>query len=365
MATKRDYYEILGVSKSASTEDIKKSYRNLARRHHPDVDKSPDAGTKFKEINEAYQVLSDPQKKSAYDQFGHAAFSPGGSGARRGQGSHQTYNWEDLGGAGFRDPFEIFEEFFGGRGFGGSTRTSRNRGEDLHFEITIPFTQAIFGVEKRVTVDKYVACSNCSGSGKTKDSQEETCPTCGGRGEVSGSTQTIFGSFTTRQVCPTCEGKGKTIKNPCQKCRGVGRVKDRVDVTLKIPAGVEDGQTIRFPGLGNRGEKGEEAGDLYLQVQVLADKNFRRVGNNIHSDLPISMTQAALGDVVPVPTVDGEVNLKIPSGTQPETEFRLRDHGATIIGSKSRGDQIVKVKVKIPTRLSKRQQELLREFEKS
>ncbi len=362
MDTKKSYYEVLGVSKTASSEDIKKAYRNLARKHHPDVDKSPDSGTKFKEINEAYQVLSDPQKKSAYDQFGHSAFSPGG-GPGRSSGSYQTYNWEDLGG--FRDPFEIFEEFFGGRGFAGSTRTSRNRGEDLHFEITLPFSEAIFGVEKKVTVDKYVACTNCLGSGKTKDSVENTCSQCSGRGEISGSTQTIFGNFATRQVCPTCNGVGKTVKNPCSKCRGSGRIKDRVEITLKIPAGVDDGQTIRFPTLGNMGGKGESAGDLYLQVHVLGDKNFQRDGNNIYCTLPISMTQAAIGDVISVPTVDGEVNLKIPAGTQPETEFRLTGHGATVLGTKNRGDQIVKVKVQIPSKLSRRQQEILKEFEDS
>lgn len=365
---KKDYYEILGVSKTASPEQIKKSYRNLARKHHPDVDKDVGAAEKFKEINEAYQVLADPQKRSAYDQFGHSAFAPGGgrggAGGRAGgyqystnQGGSANYDFGN-----FRDPFEIFEEFFGGQGFSASGRT-RSKGEDLEFEITIPFKQAIFGVEKKVEIDKQIACEVCSGSGKTKDSSETTCPTCHGRGQVTNSTQTIFGNFSSRSVCPQCQGLGKIVKNPCSSCKGLGRKRGRVETTIKIPAGVDDGQTIRFTGMGNVGEKGQPAGDLYLLIHVHTDPQFRRQGSNIYSELPISFTQAALGDVVEVETVDGEVNLRIPSGTQPETEFRLRGHGATMVGTKNRGDQIVKIKVKIPTKLSKSQQELLREFD--
>lgn len=365
MASKRDYYEVLGLKKGASAADLKKAYRNLARKHHPDVDKAPGAEEKFKEINEAYQVLSDPQKKSAYDQFGHAAFQPGGGGpsSGRGQGSYQYYSSGSPNFEGFRDPFEIFEEFFGGGNFSGQ-RSSRQptHGENLEFEITIPFSQAVFGVEKKVTIDKEIKCTRCQGTGKTKDSSETMCSRCGGQGQVTSNAQTIFGNFATRTVCPECNGLGKIIKNPCSSCKGKGRQHGQEEVTLKIPAGVDDGQTVRFPGLGNAGEKGSHPGDVYLLVHVLTDPKFIRRGSTIYYDLPIEFTQAALGAIVEVPTVDGEVNLKIPAGTQPDTEFRLRGHGVAILGSKNRGDEIVKVKVKIPTKMSRKQTDLLKEF---
>lgn len=367
MASKKDYYEVLGVSKTSSVDEIKKAYRTLARKHHPDVDKSAGAEARFKEINEAYQVLSDPQKKAAYDQFGHSAFQ--GGGAPGGGTGYGAYGYPggfnvDFGSSGFRDPFEIFEEFFGSASpFGGTRRKSGPRvGEDLHYEITIPFEQAAFGTEKKVEIPRYEVCDHCGGSGAEKGSAKKTCTTCHGRGSVQQTTNSILGPLVTTRTCPTCEGTGEIIEKKCSKCKGEGRVKTVKDTEIKIPAGVDDSDTVRFPGLGQAGEKGGGYGDLYLTVRVAPHKDFKRSGYNIYFEQPISFSQAALGDTIEVPTLDGKVRLKIPEGIQTGTDIRLKEKG--IKHGNSRGDQFVRVQVQTPTKLSNKQKEALRELEK-
>ncbi|MEX0617310.1 MAG: molecular chaperone DnaJ [Candidatus Woykebacteria bacterium] len=368
---KQDYYQVLGVSKTAKADEIKSAYRKKARQHHPDVDKSPDAEKKFKEINEAYQVLSDAQKKEAYDRFGHAAFEgvgaagTGGAGAGRGPGGFRVEYGPgiDFDFGGFRDPFEIFEEFFGGASpFGRSARRQGPRGgEDLHYEITIPFEQAAFGVEKRIELQRHEICPECAGSGAEKGSKPKTCPTCQGRGQVQQTAQTIFGSFMTARSCPTCGGSGEIIEKKCSKCKGAGRVRSVKTTTIKIPAGVDDSDTIRFQALGEAGEKGSGYGDLYLTIRVVSHKDFKRRGYDVYFEQPITFSQAALGDTLEIPTLDGGVNLKIPEGTQTGTEFRVKGRGIKHDGG--RGDQYVRVKITTPTRLSSKQKETLRQLE--
>jgi len=365
---KRDYYEVLGVSKDASAEDVKTAYRKKARQHHPDVDKATDSEKKFKEINEAYQVLSDSQKKEAYDRFGHAAFQPGaGVGAGRGPGgfSHQYSPGVefDFDFGGFRDSFEIFEEFFGVRSPFGSTRTRRGPrvGQDLHFEITIPFEQAAFGVERKIEITRHETCPECSGTGAEKGTKSISCPTCRGSGRVQQATRSIFGNIVTAHTCPNCGGEGQIIEKKCHKCKGSGRVKAFKDTTIKIPAGVDDDDTIRFEGLGEAGEKGGGYGDLYLTIRVPPHKDFVRRGFDVYYEQPVSFTQAAIGDIVEIPTLDGNVKLKIPESTQTGTEFRLKEKGIKHDGS--RGDQYVRVKVVTPKRLSHKQKEALKELD--
>ena len=368
---KQDYYQTLGVSKTASADELKSAYRKKARAHHPDVDKSPEAEKKFKEINEAYQVLSDTQKREAYDRFGHAAFQAGGAGgtggADRSSGgfSYQyrpgvDFNF-DFGG--FRDPFEIFEEIFGGRSpFEGTTsRRGSRSGDDLHYEITIPFEQSAFGVEKKIELPRHETCPECKGSGAEKGSKPKTCPTCNGQGRVQQSTQSFLGNIITARTCPECRGEGEIVEKKCPVCKGSGRKKDVKATTIKIPAGVDDGDTIRFSGLGEAGPKGGGYGDLYLSIRVVPHKDFRRRGYDLYVEQPISFSQAALGDIIDVPTLDGNVKLKIPEGTQTGTDFRLREKG--IKYGSSRGDQFVRVKVKTPKNLSARQREALKGLE--
>lgn len=362
--TKKDYYEVLGVAKGASDEEIKKAYRTKARKHHPDVDKTAGAEERFKEINEAYQVLSDPQKKAAYDQFGHSAFSgagaPGNGGYSYGYGGQGVNVDFDFGN--FRDPFEIFNEFFGGASpFGGSTRRGGpKRGEDLHYEITIPFEQAAFGVEKKIEIPRYETCNECSGSGAEHGSKKTTCSTCNGRGQVQQTTNSILGQILTNRTCPTCHGEGEVIEKKCPKCKGSGRVRTVKETEIKIPAGVDDGDTVRFSNLGQAGEKSGGYGDLYITIRVAAHKDFKRAGYNVYLEKPISFTQAALGDTIEVPTLDGTVKLKIPEGIQSGTDIRIKEKG--IKHGNNRGDQFVRVKVLTPTRLTGKQKDLLKEF---
>lgn len=365
MPSKKDYYEVLGVSKTSSDEEIKKAYRTKARKHHPDVDKTSGAEERFKEINEAYQVLSDPQKKAAFDQFGHSAFqggSPGGAGGYSTSGYGSPFNVNvDFGG--FRDPFEIFEEFFGSASpFGSSrARSGPRSGEDLHYEITIPFEQAAFGTEKKVEIPRYEICDRCSGLGAEKGSAKKTCATCGGRGQVQQTTNSILGPIVTARTCSTCDGTGEVIEKKCSQCKGAGRVKTVKETEIKIPAGVDDGDTVRFPGLGQAGEKGGGYGDLYLTIRIAPHKEFKRSGYNIYLEQLISFTQAALGDTIEVPTLDGKLKLKIPEGIQTGTDIRLKEKG--IKHGNSRGDQFVRVRVQTPTKLSGKQKEALRELE--
>lgn len=365
--TKKDYYEVLGVSKTSSSGEIKSAYRKMARKHHPDVDKSADAEKKFKEINEAYQILSDTQKKEAYDRFGHDAFQAGGAG-RSGRGS-EGFNYQyspgvefDFDFGGFRDPFEIFEEFFGGRSpFGGDQRKGPSQGENLQYEITIPFEQAAFGVEKKIELPRHETCSECSGTGAEKGSKAKTCPTCQGKGRVQQATPSIFGNFVVARTCPACSGEGEIIENKCHVCKGNGRKKGVKETTIKIPAGVDDSDVIRFQGLGEAGVKGGSYGDLYLAIRVVPHKDFIRRGFDVYFEQDISFSQAALGNVVEVPTLDGKVKLKIPEGTQTGTDFRLREKG--IKHGSSRGDQYVRVKVETPKNLTRSQKEALEQLE--
>jgi len=365
MAEKRDYYQILGVGKTASADEIKKAYRGMARKHHPDVDKTAGAEERFKEINEAYQVLSDTQKREAYDRFGHAAFQAGGAQGQPGGGFQYQYGPGvsfDFDFGGFRDPFDIFEEFFGSRSpFGRQSRRGSAPGQDLHFEITLPFENAAFGVTRNVEIPRRETCSECGGSGAAKGTKPVTCPTCKGSGRVSNQTQSIFGAFMSVSPCPTCKGEGQVIEKKCPKCKGNGTVRGIKETQIKIPAGVDDGDTIRFQGLGEAGEKGGEYGDLYLTIRVLPHKILKRAGFDIYYEQPISFTQAALGNTVEVPTLDGKVNLKIPEGIQTGTELRLKEKG--IVHGQSRGDQYVRVKIVTPKNLSQKQKEALKELE--
>lgn len=368
MAAKKDFYEVLGVSKTAEAEEVKKAYRTLARKYHPDVYKASDANQRFKEINEAYQVLSDTKKREAYDRFGHSAFEGVGAGTR----GYRTYSWGqpgvevDFDFGNFRDPFEIFEEFFGVRSpfqRDSAGRRSR-RGEDKYYEIVLPFEEAVFGAEKKISLDRFQVCLECKGSGAKLGSKPATCPTCGGNGQVTRSNQTIFGSFMTASTCPECGGEGSLIKEKCSACHGVGRVKVREEKSIKIPAGVDDGDTTRFSGLGDVNEKGTEPGDLFLAIKVTPHKEFKRSGFDIYSEVLINFAQGALGDNVEINTLDGKTRLKIPSGTQSGTEFKLKERGVPRLDTSGRGDQFVKVKVLTPTKLSKKQEELLKEFSK-
>ncbi|HEY4695179.1 MAG TPA: molecular chaperone DnaJ [Candidatus Nanoarchaeia archaeon] len=364
MPNKRDYYEILNIPKTASSEEIKRAYRVLARKHHPDVDKTAGAESRFKEINEAYQVLSDSQKKAAYDQFGHAAFQPGAGASAGGRGYSYSYSPGvnvDFDFGGFRDPFEIFNEFFGGASpFGARGRRGRLTGEDLHYEITIPFEQAAFGVEKKIEIPRFEVCSECSGTGAEKGSKKSACPTCNGRGQTQQTTASIFGNLVTMRTCPNCAGEGEIIEKKCPKCKGAGRVRSVKETEIKIPAGIDDGDTVRFSELGGAGEKGGGYGNLYLTVQVVPHKDFKRSGFDVYFEQPITFAQAALGDNIEVPTLDGKVTLKIPEGIQTGTEIRIREKG--IKHGSYRGDQYVRVKVITPKNLSAKQKDAFKEL---
>lgn len=361
MTTKKDFYEVLGVSKTASTEEIKKAYRNLARKFHPDVNKETDAHEKFKEINEAYQILSDSKKREAYDRFGHSAFEGSGQGA---------YGWGASGGANvdfdfgnFKDPFDIFEEFFGVRSpFERRGRGGTRRGEDKYYEIVIPFEEAVFGVEKKIELDHFKTCSACKGTGQEKGSSKIKCPKCDGKGQLNQATQTFFGSFMSTVTCPECQGEGEVIKNKCLKCKGTGREKMREEKSIKIPAGVDDGDTIRFSGLGDTGEKGGQSGDLFLSIRVKNHPEFKRRGFDIFSEVSLSFALAALGGEIEVSTLKGKQKLKIPESTQTDTEFRLKGFGVPHLNNPSIGDHYIKVKILTPTKLSSKQKEALKEL---
>ncbi|NLK85920.1 MAG: molecular chaperone DnaJ [Clostridiaceae bacterium] len=353
--SKRDYYEVLEVGRGASDTDIKKAYRKLAKQYHPDVnpgDKNAEA--KFKEVNEAYEVLSDPQKKARYDQYGHAGVDPnsfGGAGAGFGD--------FDFGGIG-----DIFESFFGGGGFGRSSR-SRNgpqKGADIRHSIQLTFEEAAFGVEKEISISRHENCSTCSGTGARPGTSPETCKHCNGTGQVQYRQSTPFGQFVNVKTCDVCRGEGRIVTNPCPDCNGRGKVKKTVKRKINIPAGIDDGQTISLRGEGEPGSKGGPAGDVYVTVAVRPHAIFRRQGNDVVCEMPITFVQASLGAELEVPTLDGRVKYSIPEGTQTGSIFRLKNKGIPYLRGTGRGDQYVKVEIDVPKKLNEKQKELLRQF---
>lgn len=356
MADKRDYYEVLGVSKSATDAEIKKAYRKLAKENHPDLNPGDkEAEARFKEANEAYEVLSDSDKRSRYDQFGFAGVDPNYGGGGYGGGFDGSFDFGDLG--------DIFGSFFGG-GFGGGSRsrTGPQRGESLRMGITITFEEAAFGCEKEVTLERVEQCDTCQGSGAAPGTSPETCSNCGGSGQVQQRRQTPMGVFATTGPCPRCGGKGKIIKTPCDACRGSGQVRRRKTVKVTIPAGIDDGQTISLRGQGNAGKNGGPAGDLLLVITVKPHQLFRREGNAVFCEAPITFTQAVLGGEMEIPTIDGKVKYDIPEGTQTGTTFRLRGKGIPNMNGHGRGDQYVTVNIETPRNLTREQKEALRKF---
>ncbi|WP_027858961.1 molecular chaperone DnaJ [Marinobacterium jannaschii] len=346
--SKRDYYEVLGVSRDASDRDIKKAFRRMAMKYHPD--RNPDdkeAEDNFKEVNEAYEVLSDAQKKAAYDQYGHDAVN--------GQGGFG-------GGAdgGFGDIFgDVFGDIFGGGGGGGRRRSSVQRGADLRYNLDLTLEEAVRGIEKSIKVPTLVGCETCDGSGAKPGTQPKVCGTCGGAGQV----RMQQGFFSVQQTCPTCRGEGKVISDPCGDCHGRGRKEKTKTLSVKIPAGVDTGDRIRLGGEGEAGTNGGPAGDLYVQVNVVDHPIFERDGKHLYCEVPISFVDAALGGELEVPTLDGRVKLKVPAETQTGKLFRLRGKGVAPVRGGSTGDLLVRVVVETPVKLSSRQKDLLRDFQ--
>ncbi len=360
MADKRDYYEVLGVTRDVSAEDLKKAYRKLAVKYHPDKNPGDKAAEeKFKEVGEAFDELADADKRAAYDRYGHAAGGAGGGGGPAGGF-----------GGGFHDPFDIFREVFGGGGgggifetfFGGGGRSRRGdgpqRGNDLKYGIAITLEEAAHGCEREIQYERLVQCQPCRGSGSSSGGGKKSCRTCGGAGQVVSSR----GFFQIQQICPDCGGAGETIADPCKSCRGAGRVKDRSHLRVKVPAGIEEGSRLRSQGDGDLGTKGGPPGDLYIAVQIKPHEIFARDGHDLHCEVPLSYPTAALGGEITVPTLDGKAALKIPAGSQNGTTFRLRGHGMKVMGSSQSGDLYVHVQIAVPTKLDAGQKAKLEEF---
>jgi molecular chaperone DnaJ len=352
---KRDYYEVLGLNKGASEDEIKKAYRKMAKKYHPDLNPGDEkAEAAFKEVNEAYQVLSNPETRAQYDQFGHDG--PAGQG-------FGGFDFSGFGDGGFGD---IFDMFFGGGGFGGSSRRRNRgpvRGSDVRYDLDISFEEAAFGTKKEIEVVRMENCTECKGTGARKSDDVTTCPVCNGSGEVSHAQNTAFGRFVNVRTCDRCGGEGTIVSDPCPKCRGRKRVRRVRKISVTIPAGIDNGQAITLRGEGEIGERGGPAGDLYVYITVRPHKLFRRNGYDLHCDVPITFGQAALGAEVEVPTLEGKVKYSVPEGTQTGTVFRLRNQGIQHLRNNTRGDLYVKVNIEVPKRLSDRQKELLREFE--
>lgn len=356
--TKRDYYEVLEVERTVTIEEIKKSYRKLAVKHHPD--KNPDdphAEERFKELGEAYDVLSDENKRAAYDRYGHAAFAQG-TGPSAGQGFHDPF---DI----FREVFGqggggggIFEQFFGGGGGARARGDGRQRGSDLRYDMQIKLEEAAFGVEKEIEISRLDTCEKCNGRGAEEGSSAATCPTCRGQGQVISSR----GFFQVSQTCPNCRGSGQIIAKPCKVCHGDGRVERASHIKLKIPAGIEHGSRLRSSGNGEAGIRGGARGDLYVVIHVKEHEVFDRQEENLYCEVPISFITAALGGEVRVPTLEGKASLKIPAGTQSAAVFKLRSKGMPVLNSSSRGDLMVRVLVEVPTKLNNDQRKKLEEF---
>jgi molecular chaperone DnaJ len=353
--SKRDYYEVLGVNRSAEADEIKKVYRKLALKFHPD--KNPGDKTaeeKFKELGEAYEVLNDPQKRAAYDQFGHAAFDPRARASRAGGF-----------GGGFHDPIEIFREVFGGSSgifesvFGGSQDPSQpQRGDDLRYDLEITLEEAALGCEKEISISKPARCDACNGSGMEHGSKMRTCATCGGRGQVI----TSRGIFSIAQTCPHCRGAGRILDKPCKTCHGEGRREHGSKIKLRIPPGVDAGSRLRSSGNGEAGFRGGSPGDLYVVLHIKAHEIFQRDGDDLLCEVPVSFAQAALGSEIEVPTLDGRATIKIPAGTQPGTTFRIKGKGVKNLQGYGHGDLHVRIQVEVPARLTPAQKEKLQEF---
>ncbi len=353
---KQDYYDLLGVAKSASADELKKAFRKLAMKYHPDRNPgSKDAEHKFKEINEAYDVLRDDQKRAAYDRYGHAAFENGAGRAGGGMGGFDFH----FGGGGFADIFdEMFGEFMGGR----RSQSSGSRGSDLRYNLEINLEDAFQGKQAQVRVPTSAVCDTCGGSGAASGAAPVTCTTCNGTGQV----RTQQGFFTIQRTCPSCGGSGKVIKDPCRTCSGTGRVRREKTLQVNIPAGVEDGTRIRLAGEGEAGLRGAPPGDLYIFLAVAPHRLFQRDGTDIHCRVPIPMTTAALGGSIEVPTIDGSrARITIPAGTQSGHQFRLKGKGMSVLRSPARGDMYVQALVETPINLTRKQQDLLKEFEKA
>ena len=351
MAEKRDYYEVLGVSKSASQDEIKKAYRKLAMKYHPDRNKEEGAEEKFKEINEAYEVLSDETKRQKYDQFGFAGVD-GNAGFGGGQG-FSDFGFED-----------IFSSFFGGAGgFGGSRRASSSprQGQDRYMQMRIDFMDAVFGKTETISLDVDEQCPHCHGSGAESPSDVSTCSRCNGSGYVVTQQQSLFGMIQQQSVCPDCRGTGKRVTRKCHQCNGMGYEHKHVKLDVKIPAGIQSGQQIRLAGKGERGMNGGPNGDLYIEIMVKPHSTFQREGDNIYIKVPIGSIDATLGCTIQVPTVYGDVDLKIPEGTQPNTKFRLKGKG--VKGRNGQGDQFVEVTIEIPKKLSKKEKDLYKQLQ--
>jgi len=363
VSAKKDYYEVLGVPRSVTPEEIKKAYRKLAVQHHPDKHKGDKkAEEKFKEIGEAYEVLSDPEKRPAYDRYGHRAFAPGAGGG---------------GGGGFHDPFDVFREVFnsggggasifgdileGAFGGGGNRRASRsNQGSDLRYDLEIDFLEAVRGCEKEITIRRPMPCAKCEGTGASAGSKAVTCPTCRGQGQVAVSR----GFFSVAQTCPKCHGSGQSIQNPCKTCHGEGRAEENARIKLKIPAGVDTGSRLRSSGQGEAGSRGGPAGDLYVVLSVLPHSVFQRDEDDLHCEVPISFCHLALGAEISVPSLDGELKLKIPAGTASNKVFRLRDQGVPSVSGRGRGDLHIRITVEVPKHLNPTQREALEQFAKT
>ena len=352
--TDRDYYEILGVPRSASSDDLKAAFRKMARQYHPDVNKAPDAEERFKEVNEAYAVLSDPDKRAAYDRYGHAGV--------RGPGGGVDFNVD------FSDFADIFGDLFGFGGFGRSSRRSRNvprRGGDLQYRLDLNFEEAVFGAEKEIEITRDEACATCNGTGSEPGTSPVRCKTCNGSGEVRQVRQTILGSMVQVTTCPTCNGQGEIIETPCHTCQGRGQVRRTRKKVVSVPAGVDTNTQIRLAGEGQPGINGGPNGNLYIVINVKPHKYFHRRDYDILMDLNVNVAQAVLGAEVEIPTVDGQATLKIPAGTQPGKVLHMRGKGVPHLRSNGRGDQLVIVNVEIPTRLNQEQRQLFEQLAKS
>lgn len=354
MADKKDFYEVLGVEKGASDDEIKKAYRRMAKKYHPDLNKGDAAAEQmFKDVNEAYSVLSDPQKKARYDQYGHAGVDPNyGAG---GGGFSGNMDFGDIG--------DIFSSFFGGGfGGGGSRRNAPIQGEDREVRVNISFEEAVFGCSKDIKFTRTEACPDCGGSGAAKGTSPETCSACSGSGQVRVQQRTPFGVMQTQKTCDKCGGRGKTIKTPCQNCSGSGYIRKNKNFTVNIPAGIDNGQSMTLRGQGDAGRNGGPNGDLYVTISVGKHSIFKRDGMNVYCDVPITFAEAALGAKINIPTLEGTEEYVIPEGTQPGTVFTLKNRGVTEIRGSKRGNLIFRAVVEVPKNLSQKQKDLLREF---